>query len=771
MQTNFFHRGADDGPHPRPQPQYDVPATAGELKKIFSDCDDFEARAVRIGLESRLTVTVCWLDGMVSAGDVSTDVLRPLTEGGRLADIASTREAVRRIEQGAVYSCSTRTRTEMDDVVSDLTNGSVALVFDAQRRAVTFEVRTANVRAVSEPTIEKSVSGSKDAFVETLRINTSLVRRKLHTPALKLQQTVVGRQSETTVAVLYVDGIADPARVQRILDKLDTIDEQALLGRGDLEPYLTQRPRALLPQLGQTERPDKFAGELLDGCVGLLVDGLPMGYLLPTTFRLLMHAPEDESHHYLLASALIVLRYFALAISLTFPALYVAVAMYHQEMIPAKLLLSVIQAKQQVPFSVPTIILFMLIAFELLQEAGLRLPNSIGQTVSIIGALLVGQSAVDAKVVSPVAIIVVALAGIAGYTLPNQELSNAVRLLRLGLVLAAALAGLFGILAALVPLLLFAWILEGILHRGRPGEGIGEITLRALGPVAGRVLLGVYALWFLLYSAFALRIGAERFIEAVFPLSRPWPFVVTILAMAVCGALGSTKALFRASEIFLPLLMLVLALVLVFAVPGLNVNNLLPVTAQDLPGVARSGLTVFGIGAAVLFFGAFTGGRTPPAPGQGRAAVWWCVRMCVLVTLLSAFAIGILGAELTAKLTHPFFTMLRNVSLFHAVERFGALVIGLWVLPDFVLVSMLLTLAVNCLRAACSRDGRLFAQKNPPALVLLCAAAAGAGALFLAQNAFETDALQASVVPVVNIVLLGVGTVGMYLIGRARGKI
>lgn len=115
--------------------------------------------------------------------------------------------------------------------------------------------------------------------------------------------------------------------------------------------------------------------------------------------------------------------------------------------------------------------------------------------------------------------------------------------------------------------------------------------------------------------------------------------------------------------------------------------------------------------------------------------------------------------------------MLRNVSLFHAVERFGALVIGLWVLPDFVLVSMLLTLAVNCLRAACSRDGRLFAQKNPPALVLLCAAAAGAGALFLAQNAFETDALQASVVPVVNIVLLGVGTVGMYLIGRARGKI
>ena len=137
----------------------------------------------------------------------------------------------------------------------------------------------------------------------------------------------------------------------------------------------------------------------------------------------------------------------------------------------------------------------------------------------------------------------------------------------------------------------------------------------------------------------------------------------------------------------------------------------------------------------------------------------------------AAGRVRILGAELTAKLNHPFFTMLRNVSLFHAVERFGALVIGLWVLPDFVLVSMLLTLAVNCLRAAGTHDGRLFAQKNPPALVLLCAAAAGAGALFLAQNAFETDALQTNIVPIVNIVLLGIGTVGMYLVGRARGKI
>ena len=256
-----------------------------------------------------------------------------------------------------------------------------------------------------------------------------------------------------------------------------------------------------------------------------------------------------------------------------------------------------------------------------------------------------------------------------------------------------------------------------------------------------------------------------------FPLSQPWPFVGTILTMAVCGALGEPKALFRAAEIFWPLLAGVLTLVLVFALPGLDVKNLLPVTAADAPGVARSALTVFGAGAAVLFFAAFTGGATPETPGRARCAMRWCVRTCVLVTLLSVFTIGNLGAGLTAQLNHPFFTLLRNISLFHAVERFGALVIGLWVLPDFVLVAMLLTLAVNCLRAACTRNAQLFARKNPPALVLLCAAAVGAGALLLAQNAFDTDALQTNVVPRLNLALLGLGTVGTYLTGRARKTI
>lgn len=184
--------------------------------------------------------------------------------------------------------------------------------------------------------------------------------------------------------------------------------------------------------------------------------------------------------------------------------------------------------------------------------------------------------------------------------------------------------------------------------------------------------------------------------------------------MAVCGALGAPKALFRAAEIFWPLLAGVLTLVLVFALPGLDVKNLLPVTAAGCAG--RRAQRADGVrrgGGGAVFCGLHRRRHAGNA-GAARCAMRWCVRTCVLVTLLSVFTIGNLGAGLTAQLNHPFFTLLRNISLFHAVERFGALVIGLWVLPDFVLVAMLLTLAVNCLRAACTRNAQLFARKSRP---------------------------------------------------------
>ena len=428
--------------HPRRTAKYPVLLSLAALEDIFSSCADFQARPLRLGLESQRRVTVCWLDGLVSARMLTEDVIRPLTTISRLPEGENIRQSLLRILAGAVYNCSARYRETTDEAVEDLTHGCCVLLFEGTGQAVSFEARSETQRAVAEPTLEKSIKGAKDAFVETLRLNTALVRRRLCTPRLKLVESSVGRTTRTRVAMLYLEGAASPAVTEELARRLDALDADALLATGLLEDSLCDAPRSPFPQLLHTERPDRFAQYLTEGRVGLLVDGLPIGLLGPVSFADFMRVSSDSSSNALIASALTLLRWLALFLSLLLPAL------------PTRLLLSVIEAKQKVPFSTALEVIGMLLSFELLQEAGLHLPNPIGDTVSIIGALIVGQSAVEARIVSPIAIIVVAFAGIAGYTLPSQDLGSAVRLLRLGIVIAAVTAGLFGVGAALCLLLL-----------------------------------------------------------------------------------------------------------------------------------------------------------------------------------------------------------------------------------------------------------------------------------------------------------------------------
>ena len=433
------------------------------LRELFARCGDFTLRQIESGLTDGETVTACWIDGLVSGDAVAETVLRPLTEPER----AAARDAAgwaRLALRGGVYACSVQERHTLDELAQDLTHGFCALIFEPLGLALSFETRSTQTRAVSEPTLEKSLKGAKDAFVEELRPNTALVRRRIASPRLKLVEGRIGRKSVTRVALLYVEGVADPATVEELARRLDAIDVDALLATGALEEAVTDAPRSPFPQLIHTERPDRFAMHLTDGRVGLLVDGLPLGLVLPVTFSEFMKVTGDRSTNFLVSSTLSVLRYLALFMGLFLPAVYVAMAMYHQEMIPTRLLLSMIEAKQNVPFSTALEVLGMMIAFTLLQEAGLRLPNPIGDTVSIIGALIVGQSAVEAQVVSPIAIIVVATAGICCYTLPSQDMASAVRLSSFLALLSAVAAGLFGV-GVFACLLL--WHLSGIDSYGR----------------------------------------------------------------------------------------------------------------------------------------------------------------------------------------------------------------------------------------------------------------------------------------------------------------
>ena len=441
----FRRENSGEGPHPRQVPKYNEAINSKTLENIFDGCSDFQSRDIRAGLVSDENLFVCWIDGVVNGGDVSKDVLRPLTDLLR----AGSSPTPERLMQGAVYSSQAMLREALDELVTDLTQGCVAVVFDKAKTAVTFEIRSQQQRSIDEPKIEKSLKGGKDSFVEVLRTNTGLVRRRICNPALKLKNTVIGRKSLTRAAIMYVDGVCDPKLVEELERRLDAIDIDGALATEAIEAYIVDKPKSLFPQILHTERPDRFAEQLLNGRVGLIVDGLPVAFMLPATFAEFLRVPQDASQHYLVSTMLSIIRWIAVLLALALPAFYVAVAMYHQEMLPTKLLMSIVASKQDVPFSTALEVLGMLIAFELLQEAGLRLPNPISDTVSIIGALIVGQSAVEAKVISPIAVIVVATAGIAGYAQPSQDLSAALRICRLVLVVAAILAGLYGVTALL----------------------------------------------------------------------------------------------------------------------------------------------------------------------------------------------------------------------------------------------------------------------------------------------------------------------------------
>lgn len=433
-----------DHPHPRQIPRYPKPLTLEGVKSIFQDCADFQSREVFLHGDKQRRLTVCFILGMAKTERLNDYILRPMAQDPALANCPEG-ELFSRLEHGALYNISALRRTTTDDVVNDLILGSCALFLPGESAVLTLPIPSEEKRSVGEPENEPALKGARDSFVETVRTNTSLVRRRLRAPELKITEHIVGRQSLTPVDVVWLEGIADPHLVRRVEEKLEQIDIDGIEAAGNLEEYLINPWPSPFPRLPYTQRPDRFCQGLLEGRVGILCDGLPFGFLAPGTMEEFFKTGQDKAFHYLVASMLSLVRYFCMGITLLIPGLYIALVTFHPEAIPAKLATSIVAAKQDVPFSTVFEVLIMLIAFEVLQEAGLRLPAPIGATVSILGGLVVGNAAVEAHIVSPAVLIAVAIAGVAGYTIPSQDLAGALRLWRFLLAVLASIAGTFGL--------------------------------------------------------------------------------------------------------------------------------------------------------------------------------------------------------------------------------------------------------------------------------------------------------------------------------------
>lgn len=446
--------GALNAPHHATNVEKPEQVSRAALEARFQGCADFLRR--EIVTRGGVPITLYWLEGMVKTERLNDYLIRPLMRWEQ-PEADGFLEYLRR---SGVWNLGARERRTVEETALDLTGGAAAVFWG--ERVLTCTVETEAKRPVSAVENEVAEKGSKDAFVESLVTNTALVRRRLRTSWLRLESHTVGRESETAVDLVWVEGLTNPKLVEELRKRLDGVDIDALLATGDLEPYLEGEWNSSFPQLLFTERPDRFCRGILDGRVGLLAEGIPLGGLMPGDLAEFLRSPQDREYHAFMAGTLMALRCACLLFTLVLPGFYIAVASFHFEMLPTKLALSIIASKQDVPFSTLFEVLTLLLAFEILQEAGLRLPKTIGQTVSILGGLVVGQAAVEAKIVSPAVVIVVAVAGITGFTMPNQDLANALRLWRFLLAALSGAAGFFGLTAGLAALVCRLSALESL---------------------------------------------------------------------------------------------------------------------------------------------------------------------------------------------------------------------------------------------------------------------------------------------------------------------
>ena len=342
---------------------------------------------------------------------------------------------------------------EFSDLISGVNSGNCALFIDTLDIGFDIDVKGFQQRSISTPTNELVIKGPQEAFVENIRTNTSLLRRTINNENLIIENIDVGNLSKTKCGVCYLKDIANSSLVAEVKYRLNNLEIDSLISSGQLEQLIEKSNSFGIPQILSTERPDKCSKSLYDGKVIILINGNPYALILPSTFVDFISSPEDTNLKPQFANSLKFIRLFAMFITLLLPSLWIAITNFHQELIPTELLFSIVASRENVPFPVIFEVLLMEISFELIRESSLRVPSPVGSTIGIVGALVLGDAAVSAGIVSPILIIVIAITGIASFAIPDFSFGFHIRIMRFAFILFAFIAGFLGI-----GLLIFVYI-------------------------------------------------------------------------------------------------------------------------------------------------------------------------------------------------------------------------------------------------------------------------------------------------------------------------
>lgn len=417
------------------------------LKEIFKDVDDIIYRFLEFGQNQKIKMAIVYVDGMTNKEAVSEYAVDTLMGNLDLTELEKNpdKELQGAIAKTSISILEVKSILTIEDAVDKILSGETILFIDTCSKGIMLSSRGWPMRGISEPATETVLRGARDGFNETMKVNLTLIRRRIRDPKLKIKYIQIGNRSKTDVAVIYIEDIVNKKVLDAVQKRLNNIDIDAVLESSYIEELIEDDNFSPFPQLENTERPDAAASALLEGRVVIAVDNTPTVLMAPAIFTAFMQSSEDYYERWLSACMIRIIRYIALPITILLPAMYVAITSFHPNMLPTKLALYVAASRANVPFPAYLEAFILELVIELIREAALRIIGPVGSTIGLVGGLVIGQSSVEAGLITPLAVIVVALTSIASFTVPSYNFSTSLRMVRFAFIFLAATMGLFGI--------------------------------------------------------------------------------------------------------------------------------------------------------------------------------------------------------------------------------------------------------------------------------------------------------------------------------------